>query len=90
MRGIKLSKETEASMDYLSEEFLESYHRRIIEQAKTDFLLKQREVDKPSLQERVLSKAGESLISMGLTLKTWSQTQGKYNEIPRYEANHGH
>ncbi len=77
-------------MFFPNEEFLESYHQKMIEQAKTTLLLKQNGANKPTVQERVLIKAGESLISLGVTLKTWSHTQGKYHEIPRYEISQGH
>lgn len=73
-----------------SEEFLESYHQKMVEQAKTNHLLKQRGMNKPNVQERLLNKAGESLISLGITLKSWSHVQGKYQEIPHYDFSQGH
>jgi hypothetical protein len=68
-----------------TQEFLESYHRDLLEQARLSRLLRERGSHLPKAQHQLLLKAGDSLIALGTRLKTLSQAPAEQPQLPMYK-----
>ena len=73
-----------------TQEFLEAYHQKPLEQARLARLLRERDSHLPKLHEQLLLKAGNSLITLGVRLKNLSHIPAEQPQLPGYKISQQH
>jgi hypothetical protein len=68
-----------------TQEFLESYHQELLERARLARLLRERGSRLPKIQDQLLLKTGDSLIALGIHLKTLSRIPAEQPRLPVFK-----
>ena len=71
-------------------EFLETYHQKLLEQARIARLLRERDSHLPKVHEQLLLRAGDSLIALGIRLKNLSHIPAEQAKLPGYKISQQH
>jgi hypothetical protein len=73
-----------------TQEFLESHHQELPERARLARLLRERDSRLSKIQDQLLVKTGDSLIALGIHLRTLSRISAEQTRPPGYKISQQH